>query len=110
MGGKDIRLDWNQPHDLYPESYPYFVRGRDSLRTYITELFNREIAIYDGAMGTMIQNYSKRNRLEEEEYRGEEFKDWSCNVKGNNDMLSISQPKIIKDIHLEYLEVGGSQL
>merc|ERR1712238_120556 len=66
-------------------------------------------ALYDG-MGTMIQNYSKKNRLEEEEYRGEKFKDWNCNVKGNNDMLSISQPHIISGIYKEYLEVGGSNL
>jgi len=61
-------------------------------------------------MGTMIQNYAKKNRLEEEEFRGEKFKDWSCNVKGNNDMLSISAPDIIRNIYREYLEVGGSQL
>ena len=60
--------------------------------------------MYDGAMGTMIQNYGKRNKLGEEEFRGEEFKDWDCNVKGNNDMLSITQPHIIRDIYLEYLE------
>jgi 5-methyltetrahydrofolate--homocysteine methyltransferase len=68
------------------------------LREYITSLFSSEIAIYDGAMGTMIQNYSKRNRLEEEEYRGDRFLNWPCAVRGNNDMLSISQPKIIQDI------------
>jgi 5-methyltetrahydrofolate--homocysteine methyltransferase len=80
------------------------------LREYITSLFSSEIAIYDGAMGTMIQNYSKRNRLEEEEYRGDRFLNWPCAVKGNNDMLSISQPKIIQDIYLAYLEEGGAQL
>ena len=88
----------------------YFVRGRDSLREYITSLFTSQIAIYDGAMGTMIQNYSKRNKLEEEEYRGDKFKDWSCNVKGNNDMLSITQPHVIQGIYRQYLEEGGSNL
>ena len=107
---KDINIDYSQEASLYPESFPHFVRGRDSLREYITALFTREIAIYDGAMGTMIQNYSKRNKLDEEEYRGERFKQWTCNVKGNNDMLSISQPQIISGIYREYLEVGGSQL
>jgi len=106
----DINIDHAQAVDTYPESFPYFVRGRDSARRYITSLFTTQIAIYDGAMGTMIQNYSKRNKLDEEEYRGEQFKDWSCNVKGNNDMLSISQPQIIKDIYLGYLEEGGSNL
>ena len=107
---KDINIDYDQPKDLYPEAYPYFVRSRDSVRKYITSLFTSEIAIYDGAMGTMIQNYSKRNRLEEEDFRGDTFKDWKCNVKGNNDMLSITQPHIIRGIYMEYLEVGGSNL
>jgi len=108
--GKDINIDYSQPSDLYPESFPHFVRGRDSLREYITSLFTSRIAIYDGAMGTMIQNYAKKNKLDEEEYRGEQFKDWSCNVKGNNDMLSITQPHVISGIYKEYLEVGGSDL
>ena len=93
---------------IEPLDYPHFVRGRDSLRTYITTLFQSQIAIYDGAMGTMIQNYGKRNKLDEAEYRGDRFKDWPCPVKGNNDMLSISQPHIIQGIYREYLEVGGS--
>jgi len=103
-------IDYAQPADLYPESFPHFVRSRDSLRSYITSLFTSQIAIYDGAMGTMIQNYAKRNKLDEEEYRGERFKDWTCNVKGNNDMLSITQPQIIKDIYLAYLQEGGSNM
>jgi len=108
--GKEVNIDYAQDPTLYPEEFPYFVRGRDSLREYITKLFTTEIAMYDGAMGTMIQNYSKKNRLDEEEYRGEKFKEWSCNVKGNNDMLSISQPHIIQGIYREYLEIGGSNL
>ena len=105
-----LNIDYAQPTELYPESFPHYVRGRDSLRSYITSLFTSQIAIYDGAMGTMIQNYSKRNRLDEEEYRGDRFKDWSCNVKGNNDMLSISQPHVIRDIYKQYLEIGGSNM
>jgi 5-methyltetrahydrofolate--homocysteine methyltransferase len=105
-----VNIDYRQPADLYPESFPHFVRGRDSVREYITSLFTSQIAIYDGAMGTMIQNYSKRNKLDEEEYRGEKFKDWDCNVKGNNDMLSISQPQVIQEIYKAYLEEGGSNL
>mmetsp|Transcript_11469 Transcript_11469/g.19060 ORF Transcript_11469/g.19060 Transcript_11469/m.19060 type:complete len:1422 (-) Transcript_11469:114-4379(-) len=107
---KDVNIDYAQPSDLYPESFPHFVRGRDSAREYITSLFTSQIALYDGAMGTMIQNYGKRNKLGEEEYRGEKFKDWTCNVKGNNDMLSISQPQIISNIYREYLEIGGSNM
>ena len=86
------------------------MRGCDSAREYITSLFTNQIAIYDGTMGTMIQNYYKRNRLDEEEYRGEKFKDWNCNVKGDNDMLSILQPHIISGIYKEYLEVEGSNM
>ena len=107
---KDLNIDYAQDATTYPESFPYFVRGRDSLREYITSLFTSKIAIYDGAMGTMIQNYAKKNKLEEEEYRGERFKEWACNVKGNNDMLSISQPQVIQDIYRQYLEIGGSNL
>ncbi|KAL7472162.1 hypothetical protein ACHAXS_012483 [Conticribra weissflogii] len=104
------KIDHCQPSDTYPEAFPHFVRGRDSVREYITSLFTSRIAMYDGAMGTMIQNYAKKNKLEEEEYRGERFKDWKCNTKGNNDQLSITQPHIIKGIYMEYLEIGGSDL
>ena len=59
-----------------------------------TELQKR-ILIIDGAMGTMIQ----RHKLEEADYRGERFKNWHTDVKGNNDLLSITRPEIIIDIH-----------
>jgi 5-methyltetrahydrofolate--homocysteine methyltransferase len=61
------------------------------------------ILVIDGAMGTMIQRY----KLEEEDYRGDRFKDWSLDVKGNNDLLSITRPDIIKEIHKQYLEAGA---
>ncbi len=61
------------------------------------------ILIIDGAMGTMIQ----RHKLEEEDYRGERFKDWHTDVKGNNDLLSITQPEIITGIHKQYLAAGA---
>jgi 5-methyltetrahydrofolate--homocysteine methyltransferase len=67
-----------------------------------TELEKR-ILVIDGAMGTMIQ----RHKLQEADYRGERFKDWHIDVKGNNDLLSITQPHIIKDIHLQYLNAGA---
>ena len=105
-----LQIDWAQDGSAMADSFPYFARGRDSVRTYLNELFQKQIVIYDGAMGTMIQNYAKRNKLEEEEYRGERFKDWTCNVKGNNDMLSISQPQIISGIYRAYLEEAGSNL
>lgn len=60
----------------------------------------KRIMILDGGMGTMIQSY----RLEEEDFRGEEFKNHSHNLKGNNDFLSLTQPHIIEEIHKGYLE------
>ncbi len=63
----------------------------------------QRILILDGAMGTMIQEY----KLDEEAYRGERFADWHCDVKGNNDLLVLTQPKIIYDIHCAYLEAGA---
>ena len=109
-GWTDMRIDWQQAKDTYPAEFPHFVRSRDSVRTHISTLFQTQIAIYDGAMGTMVQNYQKKNRLDEAEFRGRKFADWSCNVKGNNDMLSITQPHVIKGIYKQYLEVGGSDL
>lgn len=69
----------------------------------IRDLLNERILIIDGAMGTMIQ----RHKLVEADYRGERFKDWPHDLKGNNDLLSITQPHIIKGIHKEYLEAGA---
>jgi 5-methyltetrahydrofolate--homocysteine methyltransferase len=69
----------------------------------IREELERRILIIDGAMGTMIQQHN----LEEKDYRGERFKDWHKDVKGNNDLLSISQPEIITGIHKEYLAAGA---
>src|SRR6218665_3110771 len=68
----------------------------------ISELKKR-ILIIDGAMGTMIQRY----KLEEKDYRGSRFKDWNSDLKGNNDLLSITQPQIIKDIHKSYIKAGA---
>ena len=69
----------------------------------LKDLLQKRIAILDGAMGTMIQGYG----LEEADYRGERFADHACDLKGNNDLLSITQPKIIRDIHTAYLEAGA---
>ncbi len=67
------------------------------------QLLQQRILILDGAMGTMIQRY----KLEEADYRGDRFKDWPSDLKGNNDLLSLTQPKIIGDIHRAYLEAGA---
>jgi 5-methyltetrahydrofolate--homocysteine methyltransferase len=69
----------------------------------IKEELEKRILIIDGAMGTMIQ----RHKLEEEDYRGERFKNWHTDVKGNNDLLSITQPRIIEEIHIQYLAAGA---
>ena len=69
----------------------------------IRSALKNRILIIDGAMGTMIQRY----KLEEADYRGERFKDWHSDVKGNNDLLSITQPQIIEAIHEQYLEAGA---
>lgn len=64
------------------------------------------ILIIDGAMGTMIQ----RHRLGEAEYRGDRFADWPSDIKGNNDLLVLTQPEIIRSIHEAYLEAGADIL
>jgi 5-methyltetrahydrofolate--homocysteine methyltransferase len=70
----------------------------------IISLLEQRILVIDGAMGTMIQRYG----LTEEDYRGERFKDWPSDLKGNNDLLCLTQPQIIKAIHKEYLRAGAN--
>ena len=69
----------------------------------IEEILAERILVLDGAMGTMIQRYN----LEEEDFRGEKFKNHTCDLKGNNDLLSITRPEIVKAIHKEYLYAGA---
>ncbi len=69
----------------------------------VLDAAQQRILILDGAMGTMIQ----RHTLEEEHFRGERFADWHSDLKGNNDLLSLTQPEIICDIHRAYLEAGA---
>lgn len=75
----------------------------DNKISVLKEALNQRILILDGAMGTMIQRYA----LNEKEYRGERFADWPVDLKGNNDLLSITQPAIIREIHHAYLEAGA---
>ena len=74
-----------------------------STKQILQSLLEQRILVLDGAMGTMIQ----KHKLSEEQYRGERFKDWHILVQGNNDLLSLTQPKIIQGIHRSYLEVGA---
>ena len=69
----------------------------------LLQLLRERIVILDGAMGTMIQTY----RLDEAGYRGARFKLWPRDVKGNNDLLNLTQPQIIQAIHRQYLEAGA---
>ena len=69
----------------------------------LRSLLQERILILDGAMGTMIQRY----QLDEQDYRGERFADWPSDLKGNNDLLVLTQPDIIREIHTEYLEAGA---
>jgi 5-methyltetrahydrofolate--homocysteine methyltransferase len=72
----------------------------------IETLLQQRILILDGAMGTMIQ----RHHLEEADYRGSRFEEWPCDLKGNNDLLCLTQPEIISGIHRAYLEAGADIL
>ena len=69
----------------------------------LRDLLARRILVIDGAMGTMVQGY----KLGEAEYRGERFKDWKSDLKGNNDLLVLTQPDIIGEIHAKYLAAGA---
>jgi 5-methyltetrahydrofolate--homocysteine methyltransferase len=72
----------------------------------IQDCLQERILIIDGAMGTMIQQH----KLTEAEYRGDRFKNWHCDVKGNNDLLSITRPQLITAIHKQYLDAGADIL
>ncbi len=69
----------------------------------LLDALKQRILILDGGMGTMIQSY----KLEEADYAGDRFADWPCDLKGNNDLLCITQPDIIRDIHTAYLNAGA---
>lgn len=69
----------------------------------LREILGKRIMILDGAMGTMIQRYN----LGEEDYRGERFKDYHLDIKGNNDLLVLTRPGIIEEIHYQYLDAGA---
>jgi 5-methyltetrahydrofolate--homocysteine methyltransferase len=69
----------------------------------IQQELEKRVLVIDGAMGSMIQQY----KLEEKDFRGKRFADWHKDLQGNNDLLSITQPQIIKTIHKEYLKAGA---
>ena len=69
----------------------------------LQDIIKKKILILDGAMGTMIQSYN----LTESDFRGERFKDVPCIMKGNNDVLNLTRPDIIREIHQKYLTAGA---
>jgi len=69
----------------------------------IKEELEKRILVLDGAMGTMLQRYN----FTEEDFRGERFKNYAISLKGNNDLLSLTQPEAIKEVHRKYLEAGA---
>lgn len=69
----------------------------------LEELLSQKILILDGAMGTMLQEY----KFTEEDFRGSRFADWPVSLKGNNDLLSITQPQAIADVHRKYFDAGA---
>lgn len=69
----------------------------------LEEIMKKRVIVIDGAMGTMIQKY----KLEEDDFRGERYKTHSHDLKGNNDVLVVSKPEVIEEIHMKYLEAGA---
>lgn len=98
----------HKPHDPVnfqltpPASFPYQDRQATN-KARLADLLKQRILFLDGAMGTEIQNY----KLIEADYRGERFANFGRDVKGNNDLLVLTQPHIIRDIHRSYLEAGA---
>jgi 5-methyltetrahydrofolate--homocysteine methyltransferase len=71
--------------------------------TLLSQAVKERILVLDGAMGTMLQRY----RLSEKDYRGERFADWSIDLKGNHDLLNLSRPDVVEQIHREYFQAGA---
>ena len=78
------------------------LKSNEDKTALLEDLLAKRILVLDGAMGTMIQGHN----LQEADYRGERFKDWPSDVKGNNDLLILTRPEIIKGIHAAFLDAG----
>ena len=90
-------------NNSYSFQQSWFFDSNSMHKTDLQALLNKRILILDGAMGTMIQQYA----LDEDDFRGERLKNHHKSVRGNNDLLSLSKPDIIKTIHAAYFEVGA---
>ena len=95
-----------RPQAVTPGSFTAPPRTRESRLRELVPLLQRRILVLDGAMGTMIQSY----QLGEQDYRGDRFAGWKSDLKGNNDLLSLTQPSIIRAIHAAYLDAGADIL
>ena len=82
-------------------STPTYTRGQA-----LPVILEHRIMVLDGAMGTMIQRF----KLDESQYRGERFKDFHKDIKGNNELLSLTRPDVISDIHERYLAAGADMI
>ncbi len=87
------------PYEMKPVDVP----AREARLRQLRDLVEERILVIDGAMGTMIQRY----RLDETGYRGERFRDYRRDVRGNNDLLTLTRPDIVADIHRAYFEAGA---
>ena len=87
---------------ILPETIPRR-GGITGLKSTIKNQLLGRILVLDGAMGTMLQ----RHNFSEEDFRGERFKNFPHPLKGNNDLLSITQPEAVKNVHLQYFEAGA---
>ena len=76
---------------------------KSSALVRLKKLLESNIVVLDGAMGTMIQSYD----LQESDYRGAKFLDWPQDLKGNNDLLNITKPEVIEEIHTRFIEAGA---
>ena len=94
-------MDPHPTHILFPTKEEAAIRSRA-----LEDAANQRILVLDGAMGTMIQQH----RLSEEDFRGETLIDHERPLKGNNDLLSLTQPDVIRGIHEEYLRAGADIL
>jgi 5-methyltetrahydrofolate--homocysteine methyltransferase len=84
------------------EHTPRPANGADVIKA-LREAASKRILVLDGAMGTELQ----RSRFSEEDFRGERFKDWKQDVKGNNDLLILTQPDAVRNVHLDYFRAGA---
>lgn len=96
-------VTWNIPGALMPVEYAIMALTRSERLARLPDLLKQRILVLDGAMGTMIQGY----KLDEAGYRGERFKDWHRDVRGNNDLLNLTQPQIVREIHQQYFDAGA---